>query len=229
MLVLHHCSFHTRERPANHYYLVAGDERRHLRLVNDNILVARLHDDFETLHLSVGDGEKIIHAVGIDVEVIIIRCHARKNRFVFQQRAEVVESAAQEQQAAVERLVRDVLRGVVKIFVGIFDMPDDGQIKFEVFVVDGDECIVKFLRSVVRGAYWEPVLYVWQKGNPNRLPVIGILSAGICLNDAFIALDEPLCSWFNFAISVDKFDYRQKNFVMDNSIRFLPLQRYKEF
>ena len=80
----------------------------------------------------------------------------------------------------------------IKIFVSIFDMPDYGQINFEVFVVDGDECIVKFLRSVVRGAYWKPVLYVWQKGNPNRLPVIGILSAGICLNDAFIAFGRAV-------------------------------------
>jgi len=41
--------------------------------------------------------------------------------------------------------------------------------------------------------------------------------------------DVPLWNWFNIAIFEDKYDYRPKFLMMDNSIRFLPLQRYVIF
>ena len=80
-----------------------------------------------------------------------------------QQGAEVVQRAAEKQQTAVERLVLDILCGVVEIFVGIFDVPYCGQIKFEIFVVDGYEFVINLLGAVVRGANWKPIFFVWQE------------------------------------------------------------------
>ena len=96
------------------------------------------------------------------------------------QGAEVVQRAVEKQQTAVERLVLYELCGVVEILVGIFDVPDERQVKFEIFVVDGYEFVVNLLGAVVRGANWKPVFFVWQEGKPNRLPEIVVLSFGIC-------------------------------------------------
>ena len=63
MLVLHHDSFHTCEWAADYYHAVAGDEGGHLRLIDNDIGIARFYDDAETLHLSVGDCEEIVGAV----------------------------------------------------------------------------------------------------------------------------------------------------------------------
>ena len=97
-----------------------------------------------------------------------------------QQGAEVVQRAAEKQQTAVERLVLDILCGVVEIFVGIFDVPYCGQVKFEIFVVDGYEFVINLLGAVVRGADWEPVFFVWQECKPDRLHEVVVLSFGIC-------------------------------------------------
>ena len=116
--------------------------------------------------------------------MVIIRSQAGKHGFVFQQRAEVVDRAAHEKQAAVQRLVGNVLSGVFEIFVGIFYVPQDWQIEFEVSVVDGNKLVVKFLGAIVRGANRKPVADVWQQCRVNRLPEIDALSLGICSYNA---------------------------------------------
>ena len=80
---------------------------------------------------------------------------------------------------------RVVLCGVVEIFVGVFDVSEDGQVGFEAVAAQRNYLVVNFLRPMVRGAYWKPILYVWQQGVLYRLPVFGLSSFGIIRNYAF--------------------------------------------
>ncbi len=96
-------------------------------------------------------------------------------------------------------------------------MANCGQIRLEVAVAEGDEFVVNLLGAVVSGADWKPVFFVWDKGNPNRLPEIDVLSFGICMLDA-VPSAAPLWNWFKIAIFLDKIDCRQKKLAMENSI-----------
>ena len=76
MLVFHHDTFNTCEWAADYDHGIAGYKFWHLGLADDDIFVAGFDDDAETLHLPVGDGEKIVGAVGVDGKMIVIRCHS---------------------------------------------------------------------------------------------------------------------------------------------------------
>ena len=179
MLVLHHHALDPSERPADDDHMVAAKEVRDKSLIHNDILIPRLYDNLETLHLSFGDGEEIIGAVGVDGKFIIIRCHSGKYRAELEKCAEVVQGRTEEQESSVQWFVRNVLRGIVEIFVCVFYVANYWEIRLEVAVAEGDELIVNLLGAVVRGADWKPVFFVWHKGNPNRLPKIDVLSFGI--------------------------------------------------
>ncbi len=179
MLVFHHHAFDSRKRPADDHNTVASNQRRNFILPHNDVFVAGFYDDFETLHLPFGDGEEIVGAVGIGGKMIVIWCHSSEEFAVLKQGAKVVQCGAQEQKSCVQGLVGDVLCGVVEIFVGVFDVAEEREIRFEVVVFEGDEFVVNLLCAMVRGANWKPVSLVWQKGNPNRLPEIVVLSFGI--------------------------------------------------
>ena len=117
--------------------------------------------------------------------MIIIRCHPWEHRFVLEQGAEVVDRTAQEEEACVQRLVRDVLCGVVEIFVGVFDVAQQREVGFEAVAAQRNYLVIDFLGAVVRGAYWKPILYVRQQGVLYRLPDFGRSSFGIVRNYAF--------------------------------------------
>ena len=185
MLVFHNHAFHTRKWAADNNDGIASYEVGHLGLADENVFVARFYDDFETLHLTVGYGKEVVGAVGVGVKVIVIRCHPSKYRAELKKSAEVVQGRAEEQKSRVERLVGDILRGVVEVFVGVFYVAYNWEVRLKVAVTDGDELVINLLGAVMRGSDWKPVFFVWHKGNPNRLPEIDVLSFGIC-TDAFI-------------------------------------------
>ena len=83
----------------------------------------------------------------------------------------------------------------------------------------------------MRGTYWEPVLFVWHKGNSNRLPEIGVLPFEIWLNDAFSFIASghntvmqlvQFCHYFE-----DNLDYRSKESTMENSIHLFAAAKVK--
>ena len=102
-----------------------------------DVFVPRFNDYLEALHLSVGHGEEIVFAKSVLAKVIVIRCHPWKHRVVLEQGFEVVDSGAQKQESCVQRFVCDILRGVVEVFVGVFDVAKDGQVGFEAIVAQG--------------------------------------------------------------------------------------------
>jgi len=97
-------------------------------LVYNDILISRFDDNLKTLHLAVGDNEEIVFAKFIFIEMIVIRCHSGEHSVVLQEGAEVVYGRAEEQKSRVQWFVRDVLCGVVEIFVGVFDVAKDGEV-----------------------------------------------------------------------------------------------------
>ena len=117
--------------------------------------------------------------------MIVIRCHSGEHCVVLQEGAEVVYGGAEEQKSRVQWFVRDVLCGVVEIFVGVFDVAKDWEVWFEAIVAQGDYLVVDFLGAVVRGAYWKPVFDVRQQSVLYRLPDFGRSSFGIVRNYAF--------------------------------------------
>ena len=98
---------------------------------------------------------------------------------------EVVQGRAQEQKTCVERLVGDVLSGVVEVLVCVFNVAQKREVRLETIVAERDDFVVDFLGAVVCGAYWEPIFYVRVQGVLYRLPDLGVPIVVICQNFAF--------------------------------------------
>jgi hypothetical protein len=91
----------------------------------------------------------------------------------------VVDCGAQKQESSVQRFVRDVLRGIVEVFVGVFYVAKDWQVGFEAIVAQGHYLVVNLLCAVMGGAYWKPIFDVRQQGVLYRLPDFGLSTLGI--------------------------------------------------
>ena len=197
MFVLHHDSFDTGKWAADDDHGIADYKLGYLILLNNDILVAGFDDDAETLHLAVGDGQKIILAERVCEKVIVVRSHAGEHGLIFQKSAEVVRGCAQEQEAAVERLIFNFLRRVFKIFVGVFDVADERQVRLKRAIIDRNEFVIDFLCAAVSCADWEPVAGCSVQGVTYRHSVCGNLSVGIlrnyCLRTVGYAVMD--CAW----------------------------------
>ena len=184
--VFHHDALHAGEGPAGDHHMVALDEGRHLRLVDEDVVVARLDDDAEALHLSVGDDQKLVAAELVGGEVVVVGCQSGHLRCNLQQPAVVGQRGAYEQQPFVEWFRTDLrLRMAGFAAVGAVDAAKCGEVGLVATVVEFHQPVIDFLCAVVGGADGEPMEGRRGGGILYRLPVFGICKSGTDRNISF--------------------------------------------
>lgn len=173
VLVLHHYSLHAGEGTVGDNHPVAFNELRDLRLVDNDVLVARLHDDLETLHLPVRDGQEVVSSGLVGGEVVVIGRQPWNQRLVVQQCAEIAEGGPHKQQSLVQGFLLDERGGVVGVIVGIFYAILHRKVGLEIVVVEGDNFVIHFFRAMIGGSYRKPVKDIRFQDIPYRLPSFG--------------------------------------------------------
>ena len=179
MLVLHHYALNSCKWTADYNYAVAGNERRHFSLIDNDVLIAGFYDNLKTIHLCVRHNEKFVFAKLVGVKMIIIRRKAGELCRIFQERFKIAHGTAHKKQTAVEGLVLGILSGIFEIFVGIFDVAEQREIRFDAVVVECDELVIDLLCSLMRCADRKPITDIRQESAEDRLPDLDALPLGI--------------------------------------------------